>query len=255
MALTHHHITRSAEVRRAPVLVQDVRSEFLLAALAGAATVAVLGTLLTGSMAILSPEIAAALVAYVAAVGLAGWSFSRSYPHDRLGLGNVATIARLALAAALIVPIVSLEGPTWAVFAVAVAALCLDGFDGWLARWQGLASGFGARLDMEVDSVLALLLAMLAWAGGAAGLVVLVLGLPRYLFAGASLALPWLRHPLPDRLSRKAVCVLQLGTLIALQAPALPGAVALNLAVASAGALAWSFGRDVAWLWRTRHWV
>src|SRR6056297_2039103 len=232
MALTHHHITRSAEVRRAPVLVQDVRSEFLLAALAGAATVAVLGALLTGSMALLSPEIAAALVAYVAAVGLAGWSFSRSYPHDRLGLGNVATIARLAL-----------------------AALCLDGFDGWLARWQGLASGFGARLDMEVDSVLALLLAMLAWAGGAAGLVVLVLGLPRYLFAGASLALPWLRHPLPDRLSRKAVCVLQLGTLIALQAPALPGAVALNLAVASAAALAWSFGRDVAWLWRTRHWV
>jgi len=67
--------------------------------------------------------------------------------------------------------------------------------------------------------------------------------------------LPWLRHPLPDRLSRKAVCVLQLGTLIALQAPALPGAVALNLAVASAAALAWSFGRDVAWLWRTRHWV
>lgn len=255
MALTHHHITRSAEVRRAQVLLQDVRSEFLLAALAGGATVAVLGALLTGSIAVLSPGMATALVAYVAAVWLAGWSFSRSYPHHRLGLGNLATIARLALATALIVPLVSVQEPSWAVFSVAVAALCLDGFDGWLARRQGLASGFGARLDMEVDSVLALVLAMLAWAGGAAGVVVLVLGLPRYLFAGASLALPWLRRPLPDRLSRKAVCVLQLGTLIFLQAPALPGAVAFNLAVASAAALAWSFGRDVAWLWRTRHWV
>ena len=253
MALTQHHVIRNSRARRAQVLLQGRRSEFLLAALAGAAGVAALGALLTGTPALLSAGLAVALAVYTVAAGLAGWSFGRSYPHDRLGLCNIATIARLALATALIVPLVSGQGPGWGIFAVAVTALSLDGFDGWLARRQGLASGFGARFDMEEDSVLALVLALLAWSGGAAGWVVIVLGLPRYLFALAALALPWLRRPVPDVMSRKAVCVLQLGTLIALQAPFLPGTIGMALVVASAVALAWSFGRDVSWLWRARH--
>ena len=73
--------------------------------------------------------------------------------------------------------------------------------------------------------MLALVLALLAWSGGAAGWVVIVLGLPRYLFALAALALPWLRRPVPDVMSRKAVCVLQLGTSVPPQAAFLPAPV------------------------------
>ena len=86
----------------------------------------------------------------------------------------------------------------WAVFAVAALALALDGIDGWLARREGLTSGFGARFDMEVDSALALILALNAWAAGTAGAIVLLIGLPRYAFAAAALAFPWLDRPRPS---------------------------------------------------------
>ena len=39
----------------------------------------------------------------------------------------------------------------------------LDGVDGWLARRSGIASAFGARFDMEIDALLILVLAVLAW--------------------------------------------------------------------------------------------
>ncbi len=79
-----------------------------------------------------------------------------------------------------------------------------------------------------------------------------LLGLPRYLFAAAGMVLPWMRRDLPERFSRKAVCVLQLGTLIALQAPILPPVLAVFLVPTVAAALAWSFVKDMLWLWRRR---
>jgi phosphatidylglycerophosphate synthase len=176
-----------------------------------------------------------------------------SYPHDGLGLCNVITLTRLALAAALVAPLVAGAGPAWSTFAVAVTALALDGFDGWLARRQGFVSEFGARFDMEVDSVLALVLALGAALGSAAGPAALLLGLPRYVFGAAAWVLPWMRRDLPERFSRKAVCVLQLGALIALQAPILPAWLAIALVPLAAAALAWSFVLDVRWLWRHRH--
>jgi hypothetical protein len=57
---------------------------------------------------------------------------------------------------------------------------------------------------------------------------------------------------LPERFSRKAVCVAQLSVLILLQVPGLPGAAAEGMAVLAALALAWSFGHDVTWLRRAR---
>lgn len=194
----------------------------------------------------------AALVAYGVAAVVAGRAFRRGYPHDHLGPCNAITLTRLALAMALVAPILSGAGPSWPVFAVAVTALTLDGFDGWLARRLGHVSDFGARFDMEVDSVLALVLALGAAMGSVAGPVALLLGLPRYLFAVAAWGMPWMRQSLPERFSRKAVCVVQLGALIALQAPILPQAAALALVPLVAGALVWSFAVDVVWLWRRR---
>jgi len=193
------------------------------------------------------------LVGYVTASGVAGLLLGRGFPHPELGWCNVVTQGRLALVALLAAPLAAQSGAGgWAVAGLALAAFALDGADGWLARRQGLCSAFGARFDMEVDAALALVLALHALAAGAAGPAVLVLGLARYAFLAAGIAWPWLARPLPERLSRKAVCVAQLSTLIALQVPVLPGEAAEALGLGVAAALAWSFGRDIRWLHRTR---
>ncbi|WP_158547427.1 CDP-alcohol phosphatidyltransferase family protein [Rhodovulum sp. 12E13] len=202
-----------------------------------------------------------ALLGYLAVSAGVAALLIRHFPYDELGWCNVVTQARLAMVALLVTPLVAVgagtgEGPAvaggWAAMAVALAALALDGVDGWLARRQGLCSPFGARFDMEVDAGLALVLALHALAAGAAGPAVLVLGLARYAFVAATGLWPWLGGALPERFSRKAVCVAQLSVLILLQVPGLPGAAAEGLAVMAALALAWSFGKDVAWLRRTR---
>jgi phosphatidylglycerophosphate synthase len=195
--------------------------------------------------------LALVLSGYVAGAVLAIGLIGRGYPHESLGFCNLVTLIRLALAAALLAPLVASADP-WAVFAVALLALALDGVDGWLARREQRVSAFGARFDMEVDSALALILAVNAWAAGTTGPIVLLIGLPRYVFAAAAWAFPWLDRPAPDRFSRKGVCVLQLATLIALQLPVLAAELANPVVAVVAAALVWSFGRDILWLWRTR---
>ena len=220
---------------------------FALAAAAGALGVAALAAALFDGGTLV------ALALHGAGAALAALGLARSHPHSALGLANLVTLLRMMLVAVLAAPLVpggSAAG--WVVVALAAVALALDGVDGWLARRQGLASGFGARFDMEVDSALALVLAALAWAEGTVGPVVLLLGLPRYVFVAASRGLPWLDGPLPDRRSRKLVCVVQIATLIALHLPGLPAAMAPPLVLAVTAALLWSFGGDVLWLWRAR---
>lgn len=221
---------------------------FGIAALAAAAAVSAVAAALVG------PDpggIALALGGHAVGAGLALALLRGGYPHRDLGLCNLVTLARLALAAALLAPLAA-PAAGWAVFATALVALALDGVDGWLARRQGRVSDFGARFDMEVDAALGLILAVNAWAAGTAGAAVLLLGLPRYAFVAAGRVLPWMAAPLPDRAGRKIVCVVQIAALIALQAPVVGGAAASGLVAGAGAALAWSFGRDIAWLWRTR---
>lgn len=177
----------------------------------------------------------------------------RTFGHSRFGACNAVTHLRGSLACLMAMPLAApaaLDDPRlgWTMFGIGLAVLCLDGVDGWLARRAGLQSSFGARFDMETDSAFALLLAALAWAGGAAGPAVMVVGAARYLFWAASFVWPWLAAPLPPRWSRKAVCVLQLGTLLALQAPVLPEHVGAAAAFLVAALLAWSFLVDIRWL-------
>lgn len=176
----------------------------------------------------------------------------RHYPHDRVGACNIVTLARLALALALLAPLAGGAAAGWMVAAVAGVALTLDGVDGFLARRSGLVSDFGGRFDMEVDAALALVLALHALAAGPLGPEVLVLGVMRYAFVAGGAIWPWIRAPLPPSLARKTVCVLQLAALIALQLPPLPPEAATLLARLAALALSWSFGRDLLWLWRHR---
>ncbi|MEM1428874.1 MAG: CDP-alcohol phosphatidyltransferase family protein [Pseudomonadota bacterium] len=246
MAFTPSELTVGGRTAARPGA--DPLRSYVGAALVGGAGLALAHLLLFGRPE--GPGWWPTFAAYALGTGLAARALIRHYPHGALGLCNAATQVRLVLVA-LCLTAVFVEAPTpWLTAALATMALSLDGIDGWLARREGLVSDFGARFDMEVDSALALILAVGAFTGGAAGGIVLLLGLARYAFWGASLALPWLGAPLPPRFSRKAVCVLQIGTLVALHVPALPSAIAAPATVIVALALLWSFGKDILWLWR-----
>lgn len=225
-------------------VLSQLRIEFFLAALSGAALVVMLGD--HGAA---LPGLALSLALYGIGVTVAAIGMRRSYPHGEVGLCNLVTLSRLALtaslAALLLAPAPWPAADTWRALAIAVTALLLDGVDGWAARRAGLASRFGARFDLEVDSLFALLLSLMAYRTGEVGLWVLALGLPRYLFLAAGAVWPLLRRELPDRLSRKAVCVLQLGTLVAFLVPVIPEGALVTAAVLTLIALTWSFLRDI----------
>lgn len=223
-------------------------ARLVVAAVLVAPAVPVLAAVLVG----LAPAaLGLAAAGFMGGAALAAAQMRRGYPHEDLGLCNIVTLLRLALAASLLAPLVNVAVP-WSVLAVALGALLLDGADGWLARREARTSAFGARFDMEVDAALGLILALNAYAAGPAGPAVLLLGLPRYAFMVAGWVWPWMAAPLPERAGRKTVCVLQITALIALQVPLLGNAQALAVVVAAITALVWSFGRDTLWLWRTR---
>lgn len=227
-----------------------------LSAFAGAATFN-LGLVAAISLWIAPPgatvPVLAAIVGFVFAVIVAGFEFARTYPHSELGLCNIITQSRLALATTLLVPLLApAAGTTWIVFAIAVVGFALDGVDGRLARRSGLSSEFGARFDMEVDAVFAALLAIAALQSGKAGAWVLALGFMRYGYVAAGFVWPWMRSGLPECWRRKAICVVQIGVLIALLAPIVTAPMSEAIAVLATALLSWSFVVDIAWLMRAR---
>lgn len=231
-----------------------VAARFLIASLVLTIPAVALGFTLTQSLA----GAFVTLLAFAIMAGIAGLALRRHYPHDRLGIANLVTLSRTAIIAALCA-LLSAPGLlaesgnlAWAVLAIAIFSLSLDGVDGYFARRQGLTSAFGARFDMEIDSIFALLLALLCWQSGKAGAWVLVLGSMRYLFLAAALVWPWLMADLPERFSRKAICVLQIGVLIALLAPIISGPLSWTMAATATLCLVYSFGRDIVWLARHR---
>lgn len=189
---------------------------------------------------------------YVCGCAIALISLRRTFPHRAIGFCNCVTIIRLMLVSTLITALIDGYQEPWMVFAVAAVALSLDGVDGWLARREGYASNFGASFDMEVDSVLALTLALHGVFTAGVGVYVILLGLPRYLFAVARFPFPWLGGELPARFSRKMVCVIQLLVLIAVLLPMVRSPVSDILVIAAIAALAWSFWLDVRLLRQTR---
>lgn len=177
---------------------------------------------------------------------------ARHQPFARFGAANQMTLGRAALVA-LLGGLVG-EAPSGALAVAAtllasVAAL-LDSLDGWLARRTRMASDFGARFDMETDALLILVLALLAWQFGKAGIWVLASGLLRYLFVAAGLALRWMRADLPPSRRRKVVAVIQVVALIITVAPLTPPGVSAAVAATGLAALVLSFSLDVRWLYR-----
>jgi phosphatidylglycerophosphate synthase len=170
----------------------------------------------------------------------------------RVGYANLVTGGRLILVAfvASLASQPAVPAVAWTAVVVGTIAALLDIADGWIARRTGTATAFGARFDMEVDAVLIMVLAALAWAWGKAGAWVLVSGLLRYGLVVGGWLLPWLRNPLPPSLRRKTICVVQIVALLVVLGPIVRPPLSTLVAALGLVILCYSFFVDTLWLWR-----
>ncbi|MFN8057927.1 MAG: CDP-alcohol phosphatidyltransferase family protein [Vicinamibacterales bacterium] len=238
-----------------PVAPLSASRAAALACLAGCAVAGVLAAWLRVRLQ-LSPHYPGVVLATfvgvsVAVVGRLG----RHHPHRAFGPANVVTLFRALLMALVAGFVAEAARPELALAAIVLAAVATaeDGIDGWLARRTGLASGFGARFDMEVDAGLILLLALLAWRHGKAGAWVIASGLLRYGFVAAGLALPWLTRPLFPSRRRQTACVVQIAGLIVALAPTVVHPVSAIVAGTTLAGLIGSFAVDTWWLIERRN--
>ena len=174
-------------------------------------------------------------------------------PH-RFGPANRVTMGRSILVgfvAAFLGSQGTIQQATWA-SSVAMVALLLDGLDGWIARRTSTQSPYGAQFDMELDSLMMLILCGLVWTWDRAGVWVLFCGLARYGWMVTALLLPWFRRPLSESFRRKTACVIGgLGLIVAI-GPWTTTTEPLIFAVVATATLATSFGIDALWLFRHR---
>ncbi|MHA5047052.1 CDP-alcohol phosphatidyltransferase family protein [Streptomyces sp. SD15] len=190
------------------------------------------------------------------AFALATWAvltraLRRSRPRS-FGPANRVTLGRAILVGgvtALVADSFQSSPPVTLLVGLTAVALILDGVDGKVARRTGTSTALGARFDMEVDAFLVLVLSV--YVSMSLGPWVLLIGTMRYAFVAAARFLPWLNASLPHSMARKTVAAVQGIALLVAGAGVLPhlaNAATVFLALAS---LVWSFGRDIAWLWRT----
>jgi phosphatidylglycerophosphate synthase len=160
---------------------------------------------------------------------------------------NLVTGFRIMLTALLAVLVV-VDVPRTTLAVLLGTALLSDLVDGRVARATGTASPFGARLDMEADAFLILVLsAVVARQHGA---WVLALGLVRYVFAVVVLVVPRLQHQPPPRAWCKVVAAVVAAVLAVAAVGLLPFAVEEAALVVAAVLLAESFGHEALDRWR-----
>ncbi|WP_018546917.1 CDP-alcohol phosphatidyltransferase family protein [Streptomyces sp. LaPpAH-108] len=166
-------------------------------------------------------------------------------PANRVTLGRATLVGGVT---ALVADSFESAPPVTLLVGLTAVALLLDGVDGKVARRTGTSSALGARFDMEVDAFLILVLSV--YVATRLGPWVLLIGAMRYAFVAAARFAPWLNAPLPPSFARKTVAALQGICLLVAGAGLLPYAAELAVVLLALGSLVWSFGRDVAWLWR-----
>jgi phosphatidylglycerophosphate synthase len=189
-----------------------------------------------------------------AIMGIALLNLRDHHPFPRFGVANQVTTIRALLVSLVAGLIGEAHTPVLAAAAIAVSLLAtgMDGLDGWLARRTHMVSPFGARFDLEVDALLIQVLSILAWRYGKAGAWVLASGLLRYGFVAAGQVWGWLRGPLSPTRRGKAICVAQIVGLLVAVAPAVTWPTSAMVAGGTLGLLGYSFGVDIASLWRDR---
>ncbi|WP_316743763.1 CDP-alcohol phosphatidyltransferase family protein [Streptomyces sp. MK7] len=186
---------------------------------------------------------------------IATWAvLSRALHRSRLssfGAANRVTLGRATLVGgvtALVADSFESSPPVSLLVGLTAVALILDGVDGKVARRTGTSTALGARFDMEVDAFLILVLSV--YVSMDLGPWVLLIGSMRYAFVAAARVLPWLNAPLPPSTARKTVAALQGILLLLAGAGLLPHSADVGVVLLALALLVWSFGRDVAWLWR-----
>ena len=183
---------------------------------------------------------------------LLSFGFLRHHPFERFGAANQTTTVRAMLVALVAGLIGEPRFPSVAASAVAASLLvtALDGVDGWLARRYRIASVFGAQFDMEIDTLLILVLAILVWRYEKAAAWVVLSGLLRYAFVAAGGVAPWLRAALPPSWRRQTICVIQMAALTLALLPAVRPPLSGLVVAAALLTLVYSFLVDTLWLLR-----
>jgi phosphatidylglycerophosphate synthase len=240
-----------ALIRGLPSAPQALNRAAAHAAACAVALWAAAMTLFSSAMPVLAAELIFACTAFLTLAG-----FARLRPRPAFGTANGITLFRSALIAVLAGH--AIEAPDsddaawWVAVALAGTALLLDGADGWMARRSRTASAFGARFDMEVDALAALVLSIVLWQSGRMGAWILLIGLLRYLFVLAGWMFAAMRRPLPPSQRRRVVCALQGALLAACLVPDWPAEVAPVLGAFALAMTSASFLIDTAWLIRRR---
>jgi phosphatidylglycerophosphate synthase len=166
-------------------------------------------------------------------------------PANRVTLGRSILVGGVT---ALVADSFESSPPVSLLVGLTAVALILDGVDGKVARRTGTSSALGARFDMEVDAFLILVLSV--YVGMSLGPWVLLIGTMRYVFVAAARVLPWLNGELPPSMARKTVAAMQGVILLVAGAGVLPYEMTMAAVLLALALLVWSFGRDIAWLWR-----
>lgn len=195
--------------------------------------------------------LAVAAGAAVTAIGVT--SILRRSPRITTTADRI-TLTRAVLAgycATLSLPILaSGQLPGWLLVTIGAIAFLLDGVDGRVARLTGCVSPEGARMDMEIDA--ALLLVLSCAAGPQLGWWTLGIGLMRYVFVAASWFRPALSGQLRPSLARRFIGASQAFALLVALAPVVPATAGGPVVAIALVLLAVSFMRDIADLER-RH--
>ncbi len=240
------------EVAKAPAISTPLARSAARNGLVGLLVLIGLASGLDAALGLGDSLLAKAICAYGAAVLVLVWLLPLHQPRSRLGPANQVTLARAVLTALLAALVGEAGVPTvaWTALALALTAELLDGLDGHLARRWGWVSPFGARFDMEIDTLLLAVLAVLVWSMDKAGPWVLAAGLLRYLFVAAGHLWRPLQRPLPPSRRRQAICVIQVLSLTLALAPVVTPPWSGLLAAAGLTLLGWSFAVDYTWLAR-----
>jgi phosphatidylglycerophosphate synthase len=236
------------------VVTQDLRAPGRAAPAAGLGAQLALLTLLWAAGVCLGVAGWLAGTAYAVVVWAVLRSALRRSQARRFGPANGVTLARATLVGcvtAIVAQTLAEREPVTALIVIAAVALALDAVDGQIARRTGTATALGARFDMEVDAFLILVLSVCV--SRSFGVWVLSIGLMRYAFVAAGWLFPWLRGPLSPTLAGKTIAALQGVVLVTAAAELTPRWATFGLLALALGSLTWSFTRDVARLWRTRH--
>jgi phosphatidylglycerophosphate synthase len=188
------------------------------------------------------------------ALTIAAIALGEEHPFARFGPANHITVVRAAIVAMLAALVFEARAPVLAAIAVTCIAgsAVLDGVDGWLARRTRMISAFGARVDMETDALLIMVVSLLVWRYDKAGVWVLAGGLLRYAFVAAGMMLPWMAAPLTPTLRAKTITIVHVVGLCVALAPIIPWPLSAIAAAVTTALLAWSFAVDVGRLWRQR---